>query len=439
MTDVQPQETVQLPAHLQAGSDPDLPTGGEFGRGYIANITTNVCYTLYSADDLAVEYMSRRQVGQGFRYYFATRDHGMAGIKAAGLAWTSPPRSFVIGFSGADVINYRSDDPEKESEFRQSQKISEIDLVTLASKKKHALAPMQLIQLPAMVYAMATMLKGMSAPGFVQPDGQPISLLNSTTLEPLFNVDMLLGNDWILNDETQAALVGNADIGYKGSKCWLGREALWEVLGENDARKWLRIGTQTSKGRRASGTTDSPLLSTCLAGIKSWQGYARVAWCTDPRVGEMYKNPKWSAETTDQPEMLARRFLLVTDMYHDLASAQAAVIEELGELPMPGVQVAGGAANQQPVTVAATQPAAVPQQPVATAATQPQTVPIAVAPGQQPAIPSVWSTIPADFMTQARATFAAEGDNAQAATALAISLPEAIAWRNYLNSTQPTG
>lgn len=430
-TATQPQETVQLPAHLQTGIAPDLPTGGEFGRGYIAEITTNVCYMLYSEHDLGqIEYMSKRQMGNGHRYYFATKEHGMQGIEAAGLKWKSPPRAFVIGFSGADVINYRSDDPEQESSFRQSDKISEIDLVTLASKKKHAFAPMQLIALPSMVYAMATMLQGTQAPNFVQPDGQPINLFDET-LEPLFSVDNLLGNDWILNDETQAKLVGNSDIGYKGSRLWQAREALWLALGEEDARKWLRIGTQTSKGKRASGTTDSPLLSACLGALASWKGYARVAWCTDPRVGEMYKNPKWSAETTDQPEMLSRRFLIISDMYTDRAAAELAVIDELGELPVPGVVIAGGAPVQQPAAVATpTQQVVAPQAALA---------PVATGAVSQPAIPTIWASIPTDFMSQARATFASESDNTAASKTLSISLPETIAWRNFLSGSQPTG
>lgn len=435
MTDVQPQETVQLPAHLQTGVTPDLPTGGEFGRGYIANVTTNVCYSLYSADDLQVNYMSRRTLGQGFRYYFATREDGMQGITAAGLKWKSPPRAFVIGFSGADVINYRNDDPQKESDFRQSQKISEIDLVTLASKKDHNLAPMQLITLPSMVYAMANMLQGMNAPGFVQPDGQPIKLLDEVGY-PLFNIDNLLSGDWLLNDETQAALVGNADIGYKGSKLWQAREALWLALGEEDARKWLRIGTETSKGRRASGTTDSPLLSACLGGIASWQGYARAVWCTDPRVSEMYDNPKWSAETTDQPRMLSRRFLVVTEMYADLAQAQAAVIDELGELPQPGVVVAGGAPVQPVAVSTPSQQVAIPQ--AAAPVITPTQQPVVTAPADQPMIPELWKTIPADFMSQARTTFANDPDNQSASKALSISLVEAVAWRKYLNSNQST-
>ena len=253
---------MSLKSFLNKQTQVALPSSEDFApSGFVGAWFAQVLFGFYSTEDLAqIEdapqvdgrpYHARRKMGQGFRYYFKTKEHANAAGALVGMelnpqeSWTwQCKRDKVLNFANAETLNKFSD-----------VIVFDTRITSLKSKKyRHEL---HMLALPMAVASYATAL-GYDNPGF--------------------DVSELLGKDVLFTDEFQARMIGNEN-GYAESLLWQRRADLWRALGEEDATVYDPNKTKANK------------LQECLYVLSAeWKStvWARLITVPDPRVDATY-------------------------------------------------------------------------------------------------------------------------------------------------------
>lgn len=254
---------------LKGGKEHEVAEGGDFPiTGFVGQLTITHVYRLWTEIEptaIEAEPDLYQQMGSGFVLYYTDSSDAKKAQEEIGSD-IDPQRVLYIEMPTDSVLNFR--DEAALSKWGASV-AGDVRDVTLRSKKyRHG---PHLIFLPRLVAAIAD-VRGWKNAGF-----------------DLADIDVAR-DDFVASDELQLELVGNPDEGYKDSRYWAQRAALWASLGEDDPNVYRPKGATTVRAGREQPSevaTTSDRLSTCLrAYVVDWTQpvYARLKLLPDPRV-----------------------------------------------------------------------------------------------------------------------------------------------------------
>jgi hypothetical protein len=356
-----------------------LPTGEGFAPGFIGPVMAAVKWFFWDSsnldddpEDFGGHYTKRGREGSFF-YYF---DDRALADKAAEHMRKEFKSQQVWRFEipTLQILNMGMDSPE--ATWGNSVG-GDARIHTLASKRRHEF---HMMSLPAAINALAVRVGAIPASAF------DISDLNDN---PVFDEDY------------HARMIGGeGEFPWQQSELWLRRDALWKMLGEEDATAHSPIGTGSKHD------TKSEVLSKLLGIVaRPWKA---------PVWGRLLlvKNPDVKAISSS-----GSRFSVpaLVDIYANEKAAQTAAEE-------------GGSKPRETMSAQVTAPVA----------TSPVKASPAPATGNKPPLPAVWKDYAKEWVTELQtrkqaskpAPLLESKDWVRIATELSCTVDELQAWWN---------
>lgn len=274
----------------------ETPTGGEFTpSGIISSWHGLMVYTFSSQTPLDKEFADKANaynLRSGWHWYYF-KDEALA-REAVETADTQFKTANLIWHFETEKKNVLNFGPEAQAAFGDSISYS-VQVKSLGSTKyRHEY---HMISLPTAVDAYARNL-GFDTPGF--------------DLSELIGDNPLVGTD-----PFHFEMIGNPDVRdesdpqhYTNSVLWKRRAALWEALGETNAKAFRMIGDGTK-----FDTTSEKLSQALAIANRVWRSsvWLKLVNITDPRVGAQLSIPA------------------IFDIYENKEEAQAAVQTDRAE------------------------------------------------------------------------------------------------------------